>query len=246
MQTRGVKVALDPTLLKKNDEWHIEREKKELEKQTEKERKTAAAVKKRAQQQEAGARIAAIEDNQVQKTGDLLMLRPDIGMSERAASDDHGRNRQVAAHSGSMTTPDTAQGAIHDGNCGRGGHSGGDHSGGGGGGGGGGGDGGCSGCGGGCGGGHGGRGGGHGGRGDGHAAVRGREKRITQPAPFEKFPDASIAWQDDIDNNFDLDIEPTNSDKPIGEYNIGQVSVMTADMYETDIPPTTELDTDSK
>ncbi|KAK7435980.1 hypothetical protein VKT23_019387 [Stygiomarasmius scandens] len=249
---RGVKVALDPTLLKKTqEERHIERETKEAEKQAEKEKKTAAAAKKKVLQQEAGVCIAAIEDNQVKTAGDLLALRPDIakGTSERAAI--CGRGGHAAARAVPMAAPSGAsgtRGAIHGGSrdtardsghtttcggatarggCGiaRGGHAI---------------------ARGGCGidrGGHaiahGGRGFGHGGRATAHGG-----KKSARPGLVEELLDASAAHKDDATNDYaEPDVEPS---KPIDEYDIGEVSVATSDVSDVDMPPATELDTESE
>ncbi|THU89295.1 hypothetical protein K435DRAFT_802836 [Dendrothele bispora CBS 962.96] len=73
--TRGVKVNLDPSLLKKtHDEHHIEREAKKAKKQAERDKKAAFATTKRKQQKEAEGRIAAFEDKEVEKTDSLLNL----------------------------------------------------------------------------------------------------------------------------------------------------------------------------
>ncbi|THV05597.1 hypothetical protein K435DRAFT_849850 [Dendrothele bispora CBS 962.96] len=255
MQTRGVKVALDATLLKKTqEERRIERETKEAEKRAEKEKKTAAATKKKAQQQEAGARIAAIEDDQVQTMSERLLLQPDIGMFETLARDDHDSNAQAVAHATSMVAPGTAPGTTRDsirgstrgsrGNRGSRAHGGGalggrgairggglsprgDHA--------------TA------------RGGGRTARSGGQTARGGGEttsvvghatsrhgshggKKGTRAGPVEELPDMH---QDGIMYNDVEDNGPT--DEPVGE-----VGIMTADTSDVDMPPGTELDTESE
>ncbi|KAK7457820.1 hypothetical protein VKT23_010163 [Stygiomarasmius scandens] len=104
MQTRGVKVNIDPSLKKKTQqERHEEREQKVAEAQAEKERKATQVAAQHKRRQEAQARIAAIEDLQVENTSNLLALRPDQVEDSAATSAHSGAargGRGGAAHGG--------------------------------------------------------------------------------------------------------------------------------------------------